>query len=158
MIGTNWENVGRSYLIRVLAKSYSSVSISADFDHLRPTDYFLWLIFVVLETAAQLTLKMASGAGTTHYLQSIGTIVNSRWFMASIACDAANLIIWLAILRRHELSVAVPLTSMTYFAVLLASGLLLHEPVRLAQLMGLILIGGGVTLVSWNERLQDEGG
>jgi drug/metabolite transporter (DMT)-like permease len=120
--------------------------------------YFLWLIFVGLETGAQLALKAASNAGTTGWLNSVSPIVNNPWFLASISCDAANLIVWLAILRRHELSVAVPLSSMTYFAVLLATAFLLHEPVHGVQLAGLILVGIGVTLVSWNETSCDEGG
>jgi hypothetical protein len=119
--------------------------------------YVLWLIFVSLETGAQLALKEASNAGTAGWLNSIGPIVNNPWFLGSIACDAANLLVWLAILRRHELSVAVPLSSMTYFAVLLASALLLHEPVRGFQLAGLFLVGIGVPLVSWNETSHEEG-
>ena len=114
--------------------------------------YSLWLIFAVLETAAQVALKLASNhAGTSDILQSVSPIVSSPWFIASIACDAANLAIWLAILQRHDLSVAVPLTSMTYFAVLLATGLFLREPVQMMQLVGLMLVGLGLTLVTWGQ-------
>jgi drug/metabolite transporter (DMT)-like permease len=114
--------------------------------------YSLWLTFVALETGAQVSLKFASAsAGTANVIQSAEPIIKSPWFIGSILCDAANLVIWLTILRRHDLSVAVPLTSMTYFAVLLISWLLLHEEMSMPQLAGLMLVGIGLTLVAWEE-------
>ena len=114
---------------------------------------YLWLMFVVLETTAQLALKMAatSAGGHVDPWRSINPIVANPWFVGSIACDAANLLLWLAILRRHDLSLAVPLSSVTYFTVLLAAGLLLHEPISAPQLAGLMLVGIGLTLVTWDE-------
>ncbi len=118
----------------------------------------LWLMFVALETTAQLALKMAaiSAGGDANLWGSINPIVTNPWFAGSIACDAANLLLWLAILRRHDLSLAVPLSSVTYFTVLLAAGLFLHEPISAPQLAGLMLVGIGLTLVTWDQSPAEQ--
>jgi drug/metabolite transporter (DMT)-like permease len=112
----------------------------------------LWLIFVLLETAAQLALKKAAmSADHMGIWQSVHPIVTNPWFVGSIACNAFKLLVWLALLGRQQLSVAVPIPSMTYFSVLLAAEFFLHEPMQTAQLGGLVLIGVGLTLVTWGD-------
>ena len=105
-----------------------------------------WLVFVSLETTAQLTLKVAAvgtmgPGGAWGWLQALAS---NPWFQASIACDVANFLVWMAILRRHDLSVAIPLSALCYFSIIIASSLLLHEPVSVPQVAGLALIGLGI--------------
>ena len=109
-----------------------------------------WLLFVSLETTAQLTLKMAAVAtpslgGTGGWLQALAS---NSWFQASIACDIANFLVWLAILRRHDLSVAIPLSALCYFSIIIASSVLLHEPVSTPQIAGLLLTGFGILCIA----------
>ena len=54
-----------------------------------------------------------------------------------------------AILRRHDLSLAIPLSSICYFAIIAAGTVFLHESVAVAQWVGLIVIGVGLALISW---------
>ena len=111
----------------------------------------IWVVFAALETAAQLTLKMA--AGTTASELSTGAwlcaLATNPWFQLSIACDMANFFAWMAILRRHDLSLAIPLSSICYFAIIAAGTVFLHESVAVAQWVGLIVIGFGLALISW---------
>jgi drug/metabolite transporter (DMT)-like permease len=113
----------------------------------------LWASFVALETLAQVALKVAAleapaMSATAAYLP---TGVHSPWFALSIACDAANLLLWLVILRGHDLSAAIPMSSVTFLSVVGASSLILGEQVQALQALGLLLIGIGVTLVAWDE-------
>ena len=110
---------------------------------------WLWIGFVGLETAAQLSLKMA--ATTNHALGMsawIGALLTNHWFQISILCDAVNFLMWMTILRRHDLSLAVPLSSLCYGAIVLLSFLLLHEPITGVQLIGLCTIGAGVIVLA----------
>lgn len=113
----------------------------------------LWGLFIALETAAQVTLKLAAVDPNAwqplpHFMPSF---MGSVWFATSIACDGANLLLWLSILRRHDLSAAVPLSSATYLAVLAATWSFLNEPVTLQQVLGIVLISAGLILIAPSE-------
>ena len=115
-----------------------------------------WLVFVALETFAQIALKFAAvdtsaAGGFAGWLHALAT---NGWFQASIAADVMNFFAWMLILRRHELSLAVPLSSLCYFTIILASTILLHEAVTPLQLLGLGLVGIGIVLVASAEEAE----
>ena len=115
-----------------------------------------WLVFVALETFAQIALKLAAvdtnvAAGFGGWLHALAT---NGWFQASIAADVLNFFAWMLILRRHDLSLAVPLSSLCYFTVILASTILLHEAIAPLQLLGLGLVGAGIVLVASGEPAE----
>ena len=118
----------------------------------------IWLIFVALETAAQLALKMA--ADTTVARDGIagwfGALASSPWFQLSIGCDIVNFFAWMAILRQHDLSLAIPLSSAAYVAIIAASTIVLHENIETMQWLGLILIGLGIVLVAADDATSRE--
>ena len=109
-----------------------------------------WLLFVALETFAQISLKFAaaSTAGQGRLGDWLATLAADRWFQASIAADVINFFVWMSILRRHELSLAVPLSSFCYFTIVAFSTLVLHEAVSPLQLLGLGAVGVGIILVA----------
>ena len=109
-----------------------------------------WIAFVALETFAQISLKLAAvvanpGSGLTAWLSAL---LSNHWFQVSIAADIANFFIWMSILRRHDLSLAVPLSSLSYFTVIALSTILLHEAVTPLQLVGLGAVGIGIILIA----------
>lgn len=114
----------------------------------------LWALFIGLETTAQITLKLAVADPNTWFAMPhhLPAFIGSAWFLSSIACDAANLLIWLTILARLDLSVAVPLSSGTYLAVVVAAWAYLNEPVSLNELLGIALICGGILMISAPEK------
>jgi multidrug transporter EmrE-like cation transporter len=62
---------------------------------------------------------------------------------------AASFVLWLVVLARVPLSVAYPIAvGVTIAFSTLFAWLLLHEPMSLRLLLGLVLIVAGVTLVS----------
>lgn len=114
----------------------------------------LWALFISLETTAQITLKLAAADPNTLFAMPyhLPAFLGSAWFLMSIACDAANLLIWLTILARLDLSVAVPLSSGTYLAVVVAAWAYLNEPVSSNELLGIALICGGILLIGASEK------
>ena len=109
-----------------------------------------WILFVVLETFAQIALKLAAvDVGPQSVMQIWFTaLLSSHWFQVSIAADIVNFFIWMSILRRHDLSLAVPLSSLSYFTVVVLSTALLHESVTPLQLLGLSAVGIGIILIA----------
>lgn len=114
----------------------------------------LWALFISLEATAQITLKLAAADPNTWFAMPyhLPAFLGSAWFLMSIACDAANLLIWLTILAHLDLSVAVPLSSGTYLAVVAAAWAYLNEPVSLNELLGIALIFGGILLIGASEK------
>lgn len=112
--------------------------------------YVVWTMLVGLETGAQLALKMAADLtptemGMVAWLQAL---LSSPWFQLSIGLDVAGFVAWMAILREHELSFAIPVSSLCYFATILASTLLLREQVHAMQVLGLSAVGFGIVLIA----------
>ena len=115
--------------------------------------YLSWFVLVGCETGAQLTLKVAADVtnpvlGVAEWLAHL---ITNKWFILSLSFDIAGFFAWLSILRRHDLSVALPLSSVCYFAITLASLLILKEPVTGAQVFGLCTIGLGVFFLTKEE-------
>ena len=115
-----------------------------------------WVVFVALETFAQVALKLAAvDSNAASSLSSwLAALASNHWFQASLAADVLNFFAWMLILRRHDLSLAVPLSSLCYFAIVIASTLLLHETVSVLQVAGLGLIGTGIILVAGLEGAE----
>jgi multidrug transporter EmrE-like cation transporter len=117
--------------------------------------YLLWFGFAGLETAAQLSLKMAAvtndAFGGTAWVTAL---LRNHWFQTSIACDIVNFFMWMAILRRHDLSLAVPLSSLCYGVIILMSVLILRETVTELQLIGLVTIGAGIFVLTRDQAVD----
>jgi len=67
--------------------------------------------------------------------------------LAMMSGGSASLL-WFYILRHHTLSLAYPLLSISYIFGLLASILILHEPVPPVRWLGVLLIMSGVALLT----------
>jgi drug/metabolite transporter (DMT)-like permease len=59
-----------------------------------------------------------------------------------------SVIFWLAALSRVDLSYAYPFASMSYVIMFLASWLLLHENITPMRIIGTLVVGLGVFLIS----------
>ncbi len=56
--------------------------------------------------------------------------------------------IWTVVLSKLDLSLAYPMVSMSYVLVVFLSWLILKEPVNVMRIAGLVVICGGVLLIS----------
>jgi drug/metabolite transporter (DMT)-like permease len=83
-------------------------------------------------------------------------LVVNPWFLGSLLCDAAGFLLWLALLRRHDLSFAVPVSSLCYFTIVLSGFLVFGETVRPIQLIALTVIGCGICLIAFERHATGE--
>ncbi|MEO6876504.1 MAG: EamA family transporter [Opitutaceae bacterium] len=73
-----------------------------------------------------------------------------------IALVAMVFVLWLAVLSKVDLSVAMPLTSCSYIFVAFASVLFLHERISPLRWAGILLIFGGVYIVTRSAEPPDK--
>lgn len=118
--------------------------------HSRMQQLWSWAALIAIESAAQISLKLAAnqiGEITWDWAWLVRA-VSDRWFIASIVCDVAGFLVWIALLRRHDLSFAVPVSSLCFVAVLALSVVVLNEPVSALQIVGMGTIGVGLLLIA----------
>lgn len=94
------------------------------------------------DTAAQLLMKKG-----IHVLFDLANPV-SLLFWIGLLIYLSNFFLWMFILSKIDLSVALPLASASYILIPVAAVLLLHEFVPTQRWIGLVLIVGGIYLVS----------
>ncbi|MDR1676559.1 MAG: EamA family transporter [Tannerella sp.] len=82
---------------------------------------------------------------TWHFVRDALT----TWQLAASGlCMALASLLWFHILKHYEFSVAYPMISISYLFGLLAAIFIFHEPVPLTRWIGVLLIMGGVFLVT----------
>tara|TARA_B100001750_G_C15168995_1_gene428246 strand:- start:39 stop:398 length:360 start_codon:yes stop_codon:yes gene_type:complete len=114
----------------------------------------LILLSVILNTTAQVMLK--KGLNTIGFigfkkeilLKSLLKIVSSPFIMGGIAFFVVSLALWLVILSRTDLSVAYPMTSLSYVLTALLGYVFLGETLSLSRMGGIVIIMIGVYYVS----------
>ena len=76
---------------------------------------------------------------------------NSR-ILLGILFETIFFVFLLVLLKRNDVSLIWPLTSLGFVLTALAAKFLLHEQVSAARWAGVILIMAGAALVSWSEK------
>jgi drug/metabolite transporter (DMT)-like permease len=112
------------------------------------------LIAVLASATGQVLLKkgMASmGALTlsTNQLVSIlWRIGTNPYVVIGLIIYVCGTVFWLAALSRVDLSYAYPFASLSYVLMLIASWLLFNENITPVRLLGTMVVGMGVLLIS----------
>jgi drug/metabolite transporter (DMT)-like permease len=112
------------------------------------------MVSVLTGAAGQVMLKRGMGSmgpltltvsqlGST--LRRIGT---NPYVILGLAIYVSGTVFWLVALSRVELSYAYPFASLSYVVMLAASWLLFHENISLVRLLGTLVVGVGVLLIS----------
>lgn len=113
--------------------------------------YVLALISICLGAVGQFGLKVGSGqlkldhgvlAAALSYITNINIIL-------SLLCFATSTVMWIFVLRKLELSIAYPMVSLGYIITMTLAFLFLHEPLRLAKIIGALLIVAGVIVINF---------
>jgi len=120
--------------------------------------WMIWALILTgvgLNAAAQLLLKVAtrplaqfSNFDAATLVASVLLLARSPHFWAGMFAYGASLCVWLAALSKAPVSVAYPMLSIGYIVVAAASVLWLGETLSASKLLGILLICGGVILVS----------
>ena len=119
----------------------------------RPNSRFesalVWAGLIVADSAAHLLFKSAA----THLPEPQATlpwllmVAQSLRFWAAVACLIVTFGLWMLVLRRAKLSLAFPVTALTFVGVIGGSMLLFHETIAPWQYAGIALIVVGVALL-----------
>ncbi|MBV9464193.1 MAG: EamA family transporter [Verrucomicrobiae bacterium] len=72
----------------------------------------------------------------------------SIWFAAGIAGNALWFFLWLGLLQAHDLSLVFPFEALSAIFLTAAAAIFLKEKITLRLAIGVLLIVGGVLLVS----------
>lgn len=109
--------------------------------------FLMFVAMISCTVVANLLLK--SGATADEVRQSgLAGLLNWRVVLGLAAFGTAALI-YLLLLRWIPLNVAQSFMAAQFIAVILASAVVLSEPIRLGQWVGIALIAAGITVVGW---------
>lgn len=126
--------------------------------HLTLKIFALIVLNDIGDTFAQLLMKkglVQNGISSVQFgnLAEFAMHTASSWLVwLGILVFILNFFIWIVILYRIDLSIAMPVGSTSYFFVPLAAVLFLHEEVSLFRWLGIVLIILGIHLVSQSKR------
>lgn len=112
----------------------------------------LILVNVALVSSAQLLLKIGAGKITSvidknHLFESVIKVVFNPYLFFGTSCYVVSLVLWIYVLTRAQLSLAYPIMSLSYVAVMLLSVLFINESVNLPQWGGALLIVIGTSVI-----------
>ncbi len=109
----------------------------------------LWAGLIALDSLAQLLFKSAAIhlPPPQFSAQWLSMVAQSVRFWAATLSLLLTFGIWMLVLRRSRLSIAFPVTALTFIGVIGGSRLLFGELIEPIQYAGMALIVGGVALL-----------
>ncbi len=114
----------------------------------------LWALLIATESAGQLFTKVAGdqlGQMDLNW-QWLTQVARNPGILAAIASYLGAFFVWMLILRRSSLSLAFPLSSLVFVAVLLGSWLGLGEHISVLHWVGVAVIVAGIALLAEGEE------
>ncbi len=82
-------------------------------------------------------------------LQFIRRVLTNSYILRGIACQTVAFISFISVLSWADISLVRPATAATYIFTLLGARLILHEHIKLGRLIGIVIVGCGVALISF---------
>ncbi|MEY3910323.1 MAG: hypothetical protein RIT47_1026 [Pseudomonadota bacterium] len=117
--------------------------------------FFLFLLFILCDTATQIFLKKgATNLGEipldqiSHIFIYVLSILSNINIMMGILFVLIAFFSWLAILSKVDLSKAQLMNALVYVTVPLASIFFLGETIQMTQMFGILLISLGALIAS----------
>ena len=117
--------------------------------------FFLFLLFILSDTATQIFLKKgATNLGEipldqiSHIFIYALSILSNIYIMMGILFVLIAFFSWLAILSKVDLSKAQLMNALVYVTVPLASIFFLGETIQMTQMFGILLISLGALIAS----------
>jgi multidrug transporter EmrE-like cation transporter len=110
-------------------------------------------ICILLGLGGQTLLKLAIVRSGGMSILEIGIggllrkFMEAPYIVLGFALYGVSSILWLQVLSKLDISVALPLVSVTYVATLFVGRFLFNEPVNLSRIFGVLLICSGVFFV-----------
>ncbi len=105
---------------------------------------------IVLDTLLQVLWKTAAlglpAASSPALL--VAAVLHQPLFLVVGLLFVAQMVNWLMVLDKADVSFALPITALSYVSVAAVSALILHEHITWQKMAGIALILGGVVLIS----------
>jgi len=125
-----------------------------------PLKMFLILLVAVIMTGAG---EMLTKAGLDNLTEQLGEPFAFKWpilwrtftnwmVLLGFALIFGAAVLWLVVISRVNLSLAYPILALGYFFTVIASWLILKEPLTWQKVVGSIVICLGVGLVTWSGK------
>ncbi|MBI4054033.1 MAG: EamA family transporter [Candidatus Doudnabacteria bacterium] len=80
--------------------------------------------------------------------QLVPKVISSPYLLLGLVCLGLGFLLWLVVLSRLKLSVAIPFASVNYVLILFFSWLVLKESISPLQILGVGLIAVGLFFVT----------
>ena len=108
------------------------------------------VLAIVLDTIIQITWKLAVAGipANASPLATIRAVLSTPFFYAAMLAFGAQLLNWVRVLARADLSFAQPFTALSFLSVLAISARSLHENISGFKMLGVALILCGVFFIS----------
>jgi multidrug transporter EmrE-like cation transporter len=109
----------------------------------------LMLVAAVLNAAAQLFVKFAVGKIAFKGIFGFVILVfTNKWILGSLFFYALSFGVWAMALKNMSISVATSVFMISYVLTVLGGVLFFHETLNLFKIMGILLVVGGVALMT----------
>jgi uncharacterized membrane protein len=116
------------------------------------SNFFFWIIIYTFMVAlAQVLLKFGvnqigsfGAKGVEEALQIFFLTIKNPYIIGATTLMSSSFFLWMAILSWFKLSLALPLTAITYILVAVLSYFMLDEKLALLNYFGIVLVTAGV--------------
>ncbi len=127
---------------------------------MRPFFIIGFALLVIFDTVAQLGFKFAgeATAPATFTLQWVWSVICEKWSYLSVAGYIGAFITWMTLLKTAPIGPAFAASHLEVVTVLLVCVMWLGEKLSLIQIVGSLLIIGGIILFAVAEAEIDEPG
>lgn len=114
---------------------------------------FLFILYVVLASSGLVLFKLGSGQATMS-LNMLGLNISFSWKMIlGIMCYGCSFLLWLYIINRMNLTLAMPLSvAFVNALVIIESCLILKEKMTITQGIGILIVIIGVMIMTWGNK------
>ena len=116
--------------------------------------YIMFAIYVLLSSSGLLLFKYGSNGIAISFIKGLN--MSFSWVsLIGILCYVVSFILWLVIVSKVKLSWAFPLSvALTNLFIYLGSIFLLKEPVTWQNIVGILLITIGVSLIGMGVKTK----
>jgi multidrug transporter EmrE-like cation transporter len=114
----------------------------------------LWAALPLFNTLNQIAMKLSAQtlAHTAFGWPWLREAASCPTIWMALVCEVINFAVWLAILKRHTLAQAFPLTAIGYAALMLVSWGVFHEPMAFRQIAGTVIIMTGIAVMGFKSE------
>lgn len=122
----------------------------------------LLLMNDTLDSFAQLLIKKGllqggmTSIGLGNILEFAGRSLTTPYVLCGMLVYVASFFVWIVVLSRIEVSIAIPISSLCYILTPLFAVVFLHERVSAVRWLGIFLIIAGIYFVSESKRRSME--